>query len=208
MFTPRRPHGPRAAHPRARGQTLDNLPRNEDFNWVRHASVELTGQMLATLFDIPQEDRHKLIYWSDSVSNLGNPEYFETVEQGFKVLWECYGYFDEVWKERVKNPHKADLISMLAHGESTKNMPPNEYLGNILLLIVGGNDTTRNSMTGGVLALNQFPNEYKKLRDNPGLITNMIPRSSAGSHRWRTWRAPHSKTPRSAASRSSRATKW
>ncbi len=86
---------------------LDNLPRNEDFNWVRHVSVELTGQMLATLFDIPQEDRHKLIYWSDSVSNLGNPEYFETVEQGFKVLWECYGYFDEVWKERVKNPHKA-----------------------------------------------------------------------------------------------------
>ena len=91
------------------------------------------------------------------------------------MLWECYGYFDEVWKERVKNPHKLDLISMLAHGESTKNMPPNEYLGNILLLIVGGNDTTRNSITGGVLALNQFPDEYKKLRDNPGLITNMVP---------------------------------
>jgi len=138
-------------------------------------SVELTGQMLATLFDIPQEDRHKLIYWSDSTSNLGNPEYFATVEEGFKVLWECYAYFDEVWKDRVKNPHKLDLISMLAHGESTKNMPPNEYLGNILLLIVGGNDTTRNSITGGLLALNRFPNEYKKLRENPGLITNMVP---------------------------------
>ena len=76
------------------GKILDNLPRNEDFNWVRHVSVELTGQMLATLFDIPQEDRQKLIYWSDATSNLGNPEYFESVEEGFKVLWECAAYFN------------------------------------------------------------------------------------------------------------------
>ena len=139
------------------GNILDKLPRNEDFNWVRQVSVELTGQMLATLFDIPQEDRHKLTYWSDSVSNLGNPEYFETVEQGFKVLWECYGYFTKSGTSASRHPHKLDLISMLAHGESTKNMPPKEYLGNMLLLIVGGNDTTRNSITGGVLALNQNP---------------------------------------------------
>jgi cytochrome P450 len=175
MFTPRNLMDLEPLIRERAGKILDNLPRNEDFNWVRHVSVELTGQMLATLFDIPQEDRHKLIYWSDSTSNLGNPEYFATVEEGFKVLWECYAYFDEVWKDRVKNPHKLDLITMLAHGESTKNMPPNEYLGNILLLIVGGNDTTRNSITGGLLALNRFPNEYKKLRDNPSLITNMVP---------------------------------
>ena len=75
------------------GSILDNLPRNEEFNWVRHVSVELTGQMLATLFDIPLEDRQKLIYWSDATSNLGNPEYFDSVEEGFKVLWECAAYF-------------------------------------------------------------------------------------------------------------------
>jgi cytochrome P450 len=175
MFTPRNLMDLEPLIRERAGKILDNLPRNEDFNWVKHVSVELTGQMLATLFDIPQEDRHKLIYWSDSTSNLGNPEYFETVEAGFKVLWECYSYFDEVWKERVKNPHKLDLISMLAHGESTKNMPPNEYLGNILLLIVGGNDTTRNSISGGVLALNRFPDQYAKLRADPSLITNMVP---------------------------------
>lgn len=158
------------------GNILDGLPRNEDFNWVREVSVELTGQMLATLFDVPQEDRHKLIHWSDSVQNLSNPEYFETIEQGFQELWQCWQYFDEVWKERVaRNEPGNDLISMLVHGESTKDMPPNEYLGNILLLIVGGNDTTRNAISGGVLALNQFPGEYEKLMQNPGLIGNMVP---------------------------------
>jgi cytochrome P450 len=157
------------------GKILDNLPRNEDFNWVRHVSVELTGQMLATLFDIPQEDRLKLIEWSDATSNLGNPEYFESVEEGFKVLWQAAAYFMEVFERRKHEPPKSDLISMLAHGESTRNMTPNEFLGNILLLIVGGNDTTRNSISGGLLALNQNPAEYDKLRKNPSLVGNMVP---------------------------------
>jgi cytochrome P450 len=158
------------------GNILDNLPRNEEFNWVKEVSVELTGQMLATLFDIPQEDRHKLIYWSDTVQNLGDPEFFDSVEEGFAELWKCWEYFDNVWKERVaRNEPGNDLISMLVHGEATKDMPPNEYLGNILLLIVGGNDTTRNSISGGVLALNQNPGEYEKLLQNPGLIPKMVP---------------------------------
>jgi len=157
------------------GTILDNLPRNEEFNWVRHVSVELTGQMLATLFDIPLEDRQKLIYWSDATSNLGNPEYFASVEEGFKVLWECAAYFMQLFEQRKNEPPKSDLISVLAHGEATKNMPPNEFLGNILLLIVGGNDTTRNSISGGVLALNQNPAEYAKLRANPSLVSNMVP---------------------------------
>ncbi len=175
-FTPQKIHALEGLIRERASAILDSLPRNEEFNWVRAVSVELTGQMLATLFGVPQEDRHKLIDWSDAVQNLGNPEFYDSIEEGFAELWKCYEYFAGVWQERVaQNEPGDDLISMLVHGEATRNMPPNEYLGNILLLIVGGNDTTRNSISGGVLALNNYPDEYAKLRDNPALITSMVP---------------------------------
>ncbi len=157
------------------GVILDGLPRNEEFNLVKEVSVELTGQMLATLFDVPQEDRLKLIHWSDTVQNLGDPDYFETPEEGFQILLECLAYFTEYYNERKAQPAKFDLLSMLAHDDATGDMPPQELLGNVLLLIVGGNDTTRNSITGGVLALNQHPDQYEKLLQNPGLIPKMVP---------------------------------
>ena len=155
---------------------LDNLPVGESFNWVREVSVELTGRMLATLFDVPQEDRHLLIHWSDTVERIGDPDYFETPAEGFNEIWKCFEYFNDVWQTRQKMSEPGeDLISFLAHGESTRNMAPNEFLGNVLLLIVGGNDTTRNSMTAGVQALNQFPDQFDKLRADPSVIPNMVP---------------------------------
>lgn len=157
------------------GNILDNLPRNEEFNWVREVSVELTAQMLATLFDVPQEDRMKLIEWSDTIQALGDPEQFENPDEGFQILFQCLAYFQEIYERRKTEPPKFDLISMLAHDESTNNMEPQELLGNVMLLIVGGNDTTRNSISGGVLALNQNPDQYEKLLQNPGLIPKMVP---------------------------------
>ena len=161
---------------RRAARILDELPRDETFNWVRRVSVELTGQMLATLFDVPQQDRHKLIHWSDTVERIADPDYFETAEEGFRELWTCFEYFNAIWQERAaKADQGEDLISFLARGEATRSMSPSEFLGNILLLIVGGNDTTRNSISGGVLALNRFPGEFEKLKANPGLIPNMVP---------------------------------
>ena len=157
------------------GAILDGLPRGETFNWVREVSVELTGQMLATLFDVPQEDRHKLIHWSDTVERIGDPDYFETPAEGFAEIWKCFEYFNEFWQQRqAASTPGEDLISFLAQGEATKHMAPNEFLGNVLLLIVGGNDTTRNSITAGVQALNQFPEQYDKLKGNIDLIPNMV----------------------------------
>lgn len=153
---------------------LNDLPTGEEIDWVKHVSIELTTQMLATLFDFPFEDRHKLTYWSDVATAIPGGGVVESQEERWAAIQECLAYFTRLWNERVNAEPGNDLVSMLAHGDATRNMPPMEYLGNIILLIVGGNDTTRNSITGGVLALNENPGEYDKLRADPGLIPNMV----------------------------------
>ena len=153
---------------------LDSLPIGEEFDWVEKVSVELTTQMLATLFDFPFEERYKLTFWSDVTTAIPGAGVVDTHEERWEALQECLAYFTKLRDERIGTEGGNDLVSMLAHGEATRNMPPMEYLGNILLLIVGGNDTTRNSISGGVLALNQFPDEYDKLRNDPSLIPNMV----------------------------------
>ncbi|MEL0063476.1 MAG: cytochrome P450 [Gammaproteobacteria bacterium] len=158
---------------------LDNLPVGTPFNWVDRVSIELTTQMLATLFDFPFAERSKLTYWSDMATRVD-----VTREERQKELLACLARFTELWHERKDQPPGFDLISMLTHGEDTKDLieRPMEYLGNLTLLIVGGNDTTRNSISGGVLALNQFPAEYDKLRADTSLIRNMV----AEIIRWQT----------------------
>jgi cytochrome P450 len=166
------------------GKILDELPIGETFNWVERVSIELTTQMLATLFDFPFEDRHKLTRWSDVATANLNSGIVESEEARRAELIECLEYFTGLWNERVNKEPGNDLVSMLAHGESTRDMHerPMEYLGNLILLIVGGNDTTRNSITGGVYALNKFPEEYEKLKADPSLIPNMV----AEVIRWQT----------------------
>jgi cytochrome P450 len=149
------------------------LPIGETFDWVDRVSVELTTQMLATLFDFPFEERRKLTYWSD----LTTSDQSETMtdEQVRGELMGCAMYFQNLWNERKEAPPANDLISMLAHGESTRDMQLMEFLGNILLLIVGGNDTTRNSISGGLYAMNKFPETYQRLRADPALLESAVP---------------------------------
>jgi cytochrome P450 len=157
-------------------EILDHLPRNETFDWVDRVSVELTTQMLATLFDFPWEERRKLTRWSNvATAAPGNREVIASEAARMAELEECGAFFARLWRERVERPAKIDLISMMAHAEATREMDPNNFLGNLILLIVGGNDTTRNSLTGSVYALNLFPGEYRKLRDNHALVQNLVP---------------------------------
>jgi cytochrome P450 len=157
-------------------EVLDHLPRNETFDWVDRVSVELTTQMLATLFDFPWEERRKLTRWSNvATAAPGNREIIASEAARASELQECGAYFAELWKERINEPPKNDFLSMMAHGQATRDMDPNNFLGNLILLIVGGNDTTRNSLSGSVYALNLFPDQYGKLRENHALVQNLVP---------------------------------
>ena len=158
-------------------RVLDGLPRNETFDWVDRVSIELTTMMLATLFDYPFEDRRQLTYWSDvAICNVDAPDSpVHSEEEKFAEMTKMTQALGKLFAERAKLPPKFDLLSMLAHSTATRNMPFREFMGNLTLLIVGGNDTTRNSMTGGLMALNEYPAEYQKLRDDPALIPRMVP---------------------------------
>src|SRR5215467_14026227 len=155
---------------------LDSLPRNETFDWVDRVSIELTTMMLATLFDYPFAERRQLTYWSDvAICNVEAPDSpVHSEEEKFAELTKIAEALGKLFNERAQQPPKFDLLSMLAHGEATRNMPFREFMGTLSLLIVGGNDTTRNSMTGGLMALNEYPGEYQKLRDDPSLIPGMV----------------------------------
>ncbi len=161
---------------------LESLPIGEEFDWVDKVSMELTAMTLATLFDMPQEDRRKLTYWSDVVTAVPGQGLIDTLDQKMAIFVEYHAYFTALWNERVNAPPSSDLISMLAHGPDTRGMSPREFFGNVVLLTVGGNDTTRNTITGSVLALNQNPDQYDKLRADPSLIPGMV----SETIRWQT----------------------
>jgi len=162
---------------------LDDLPVGESFNWVDRVSIELTTQMLATLFDFPFDERHLLTYWSDVATespNVGATG--RTESERLEILKECQRRFAEIWQQRAQQPPKLDFISLLSHSPATADMDPMEMLGNLILLIVGGNDTTRNTMSGSVYALNKFPGQYEKLKQDRSLIPSMI----SEAIRWQT----------------------
>jgi cytochrome P450 len=165
--------------------TLDALPIGTPFDWVDRVSIELTSQMLATLFDFPFEDRRKLTYWSDisttsKDAGLLDPDNFDA--EYIAIMTECAEYFATLWNHRVNAPPKNDLISMLAHSPATRDMDPQTFLGNIVLLIVGGNDTTRNSMTGSVVAMDRYPAQLEKLKADRSLLPSMV----SETIRWQT----------------------
>ena len=165
-------------------RVLDGLPRGETFDWVDRVSIELTTMMLATLFDFPFEDRRQLTWWSDvAVANVHAPDApVRSESERFAELSRMAEYMGRLWAERAGAPPTFDLLSMLAHGQATRDMPPREFMGTLGLLIVGGNDTTRNTMSGGLLALHRHPDQWAKLRANPALLPGLVQETI----RWQT----------------------
>ena len=155
---------------------LDGLPRGETFDWADRVSTELTAMMLATLFDFPQAERRKLTWWSDvAIANIAAEDAVVKSDAArMAELRQMAETMAALWKERAGRPPTFDLISMMAHGEATRAMPLNEFIGNFALLIVGGNDTTRNSMTGGLIAALANPGEIARVRADPDLLPSLV----------------------------------
>ncbi|MBY0300995.1 cytochrome P450 [Sphingomonas ginsenosidimutans] len=155
-------------------EVLDTLPWNTAFDWVERVSIELTTQMLAILFDFPWEDRAKLTMWSDWMGDIELAKSEELRQQRLEKIYECGAYFQKLWAAKAGAAPTPDLISMMIHSDAMSHMDANEFMGNLILLIVGGNDTTRNTMSGLVYALDQFPAERAKLEADSTLIPNAV----------------------------------
>ena len=155
-------------------EVLDGLPVGESFDWVERVSIELTTRMLATLFDFPFEERRKLTFWSDTATTP--PQQMGlTPDERVAHLFECLETFTRLFKERqFEGNESQDFISLMANHPDTRDLEGLPLLGNLLLLIVGGNDTTRNSMSGGVWFMHENPGEFEKLKRKPALIPNAV----------------------------------
>ncbi len=157
---------------RRTGELLDTLPVGAPFDWVDKVSIELTTQMLALLFAFPWEQRRKLTFWSDWAGDIEIARDPARKQERLSHLYDCAAAFRQLWDDRMGQPPTPDLISMMLHSDAMAEMDEHEFLGNLVLLIVGGNDTTRNSMSAYAWGLEQFPEERAKLEADPALIPN------------------------------------
>ena len=162
---------------------LDGLPIGEEFDWVDKVSIELTAMTLATLFNYPQERRRELTFWSDCMTVTPGPgEVVETEDERAEASQKFFETVATMFQERGAAEPGQDFMSLMAHSPQSKDFTLPEILGDAIVLLVGGNDTTRNTLTGSVYALDRNPEQNAKLRANPALIPSMV----SETIRWQT----------------------
>ena len=154
---------------------LDALPCDETFDWVEQVSIALTSRILARMFDYPMEERDDLIRWSHMVlcttpeGGTIAPE--DPMRQ--QALLECLDVFSRLRKSRDAGGGD-DLLSLLVQSGAGARLKPSEFLGNILMLIVAGNDTTRNSISAGASTFARHPEVFARLAEDPEVLRGSV----------------------------------
>ena len=157
-------------------ELLSGLPRNRVFDWNSVVSSELSSMMLSTLFDLPLDTRLKLSYWSDVASrDPMSPDALVHTEQDRKrIIAEMVDEFRTLLRERSTQEPRLDLISLMAHNPIFFEMTEEQVIGNLILLVIGGYDTTKSAMSGGILELSERPDQRREVVNNPDLIPNLV----------------------------------
>jgi cytochrome P450 len=157
-------------------EILDAAAAKGQGDFVADVSAPLTIGVIADMLGVPASDRPLMFRWTNEVIAPTDPEFQrglpeETLD---RARLELFAYFKNLSDERRKRPTQ-DIVSTVANGSvDGRPLPDFELLSYYLLLVVAGNETTRNAMTGGMLAFIENPGEWEKLRKNPGLLDSAV----------------------------------
>lgn len=154
---------------------LDAIPLGEPFDCVEQVSKKLTGRMLATMMGLPQSDYERLVHWTDIAAIIPGPrEVIKTFEEKDRLLQDCYSYFIALREEAQRLPKAKNFISLLVHSPEQKDMTNEEFLLFMIVLLVGGNETTRNSISGSLLFLDQNPDQRHIMYTIPATMKSAV----------------------------------
>ena len=147
-------------------------------DFVNEVSKPLPIAVIAWMLGVPREDWEKLFDWTNRTIGAGDPEYQEAgktpQETALAAMTELFMYFARLVEEKKKNPTD-DLVSLFANAKiDGEPLPPMDVLAYCLIIVVAGNETTRNATTGGMLAFVQHQRELRKLQANPALLPSAI----------------------------------
>ena len=174
-FTPR---SVAELHPRIErivNDLLDDMEGRGRFDLIEKFAFPIPITVIAEMLGVPSEDMDRFEDWSNDISLVIEP--YQTEEQESRVnraSEELFEYFEGIMEQRRRDPQDDMITALMNAEEEGDKLTHDELLGTLMLLLVAGNETTRNLIGNGTLALLRFPDQLQKLRDNPDLLDSAV----------------------------------
>jgi len=176
-FTPRAVLGWEPKVRRITRDVIDEAGRSDRIDFVQDVTARITIAVIAEMLGVPRSDWELLFRWTNEIIAPQDPEFQHGAPADVvldRARAEVFEYFQRLSEERRRRPSD-DIVSVVANGRvEGAPLPPVELLSYYLLLVVAGNETTRNAMTGGLLAFLENPGEWKRLQESPALVAPAV----------------------------------